>query len=547
MIVPPTVSYPGAYVLEADGPSPPIPGVPTAVTAFVGRAARGPVGAPVVLTNFGQFQRWFGGLDGEATVAYAVRDFFDAGGEQAVMLRLFPGEGGAATLQVTRRAPWLGGDAGDVLFGLAAASPGTWANTLRAWIDFEGLDDAVAARFAGAGLRAEHLFNLHLALMGPDGRPSEQETYRGVTLVGGTPQSLDGVLANGSLLARWPEGEAMRDATTGVVARTGEDGAAVQPGGAITAATAGRDAGPLSVEDYVGGGAGGAFAALDHAVDVNLICVPPDQRGGDTPAAVYTAAVEYARTRRAFVIVDAPAQWDRDAEAGDLAALDPAALGVSGLPGRSAAVYVPRVRRPDPARGGAPDTFPVSGLIAGIYARNDASRGVWAAPAGMQATLPGDATLAVTLSDAANGELNIRGFNCLRTFPASGPVVWGSRTLAGADALGDDYAYVPVRRLALCIEESLQRGTQWAVFEANDETLWATFRRQVTEFLTALFQQGAFQGASARDAFLVQCDATTTTQADIDAGLVNLVIGFAPLKPTDFVILYLQMRAGQAG
>lgn len=547
MIVPPDVSYPGVYVVEVDSPSTTIHGVSTAVTAFVGRAARGPVGEPVVVSNFGEFQRWFGGLDGDATVAYAVRDFFEAGGSQAVMLRLFPGEGGAATLQVTQRAPWLGGEAGDALFGLTAASPGTWANTLRAWIDFEGLDDAVAARFAGAGLRAEHLFNLHLALDPSDGRPSEQETYRAVTLVGGTPQSIDAVLASGSLLARWPKGVAMRDATTGVVAHSDAGGAALQPGGAVTAATAGRDAAPLTVDDYVGDAAGGGFAALNGAADVNLICVPPDQRSGDTPAAVYAAAVDYALTRRAFVIIDAPARWERDAEAGDLAAIDPSSLGLTGPSARSAAVYFPRVRRPDPARGGAVDTFPVSGLVAGIYAQTDQTGGVWAAPAGLEATLPGDAALAVSLSDAANGILNAKGINCLRTFPASGPVVWGARTLAGADALGDDYRYVSVRRCALYIEESLRRGTQWAVFEPNDEPLWATLRRQVSEFLTALFQQGAFQGGSAKDAFFVKCDATTTTQADIDAGLVNLVVGLSPLKPAEFVVVYLEVRAGGAG
>ena len=153
--------------------------------------------------------------------------------------------------------------------------------------------------------------------------------------------------------------------------------------------------------------------------------------------------------------------------------------------------------------------------------------------------------LAVPLTDAENGELNPLGINCLRAMPASGRVIWGARTLRGADQLGDEYKYIPVRRTALYIEESLYRGLKWAVFEPNDEPLWAQIRLNVGSFMHNLFRQGAFQGSSPRDAYFVRCDKDTTTQNDINLGIVNVVVGFAPLKPAEFVVLKLQQIAGQ--
>jgi phage tail sheath protein FI len=149
-------------------------------------------------------------------------------------------------------------------------------------------------------------------------------------------------------------------------------------------------------------------------------------------------------------------------------------------------------------------------------------------------------------SDSENGVLNPLGLNVLRTFPVIGTVSWGARTMVGADALADEWKYVPVRRLALFIEESLYRGTQWVVFEPNDEPLWAQIRLSVGTFMNNLFRQGAFQGATPNEAYLVKCDATTTTQADIDLGIINIFVGFAPLKPAEFVIIQIQQLAGQS-
>jgi uncharacterized protein len=179
-------------------------------------------------------------------------------------------------------------------------------------------------------------------------------------------------------------------------------------------------------------------------------------------------------------------------------------------------------------------------------ARTDASRGVWKAPAGItDGSLNGVNALTVTMTNEENGELNQLGVNCLRNFPVYNNVVWGARTLRGADPLASEWKYVPVRRLALFIEESLFRGTQWVVFEPNDEPLWAQIRLNVGAFMNNLFRQGAFQGRAPRDAYFVKCDKETTTQNDIDLGIVNIAVGFAPLKPAEFVILKLQQMAGQ--
>jgi uncharacterized protein len=170
---------------------------------------------------------------------------------------------------------------------------------------------------------------------------------------------------------------------------------------------------------------------------------------------------------------------------------------------------------------------------------------VWKSPAGIDATLTGALDLSVNLSDPENGAINPLGVNCLRSFANTGPVVWGSRTLKGADSLANEWKYLAVRRTALFIEESLFRGTQWVVFEPNDEPLWAQIRLNVGAFMQDLFRQGAFQGRTPRDAYFVKCDRETTTQSDINRGVVNIVVGFAPLKPAEFVVIRIQQIAGE--
>lgn len=195
-------------------------------------------------------------------------------------------------------------------------------------------------------------------------------------------------------------------------------------------------------------------------------------------------------------------------------------------------------------QGGAPRAFPPSGLIAGLLARTDAARGVWKAPAGSEANLVGATDLAVHLSETENESLNRHGINCLRQFPGRGLVVWGARTLAGGDSQASEWKYIPVRRTALFLEQSIHAGTKWAVFEPNAEPLWGRLRISVGNFLHGLFRQGAFQGNTPDKAFFVKCDRETTTQDDIDRGVVNIVIGFAPLRPAEFVVVSIAQLAG---
>jgi phage tail sheath protein FI len=286
----------------------------------------------------------------------------------------------------------------------------------------------------------------------------------------------------------------------------------------------------------------GVFA-LDRADLFNLLCIPPDQPDGDTDATVYQTAMGYCVARRAMLVVDAPASWT----SANLAVADPGGLrnDLTGQGARNAAIYFPRVVQADPLHPGQPDTFAACGVVAGIMARTDATRGVWKAPAGTDASLNGVQGLSVSLTNDENGLLNPLGVNCLRTFPVFGSIVWGARTMRGADQLADEYKYVPVRRLALFIEESLYRGTQWVVFEPNDEPLWSSIRLNVGAFMHNLFRQGAFEGQTPHDAYFVKCDKETTTQNDIDLGIVNIRVGFAPLKPAEFVVIQIQQIAGQ--
>jgi phage tail sheath protein FI len=211
---------------------------------------------------------------------------------------------------------------------------------------------------------------------------------------------------------------------------------------------------------------------------------------------------------------------------------------------KNAAFFFPRFNNYNPLHDDQIEEFAPCGAIAGVIARTDSTRGVWKAPAGIDAGIAVP-SLAVKLTDNECGQLNQLGVNCLRTFPATGRVIWGSRTRKGADTLASEWKYLPVRRTALYIEESLFRGLQWVVFEPNDEPLWAQIRLNVGSFMNRLFKQGAFQGTKPADAYLVKCDKETTTQDDIDRGIVNIVVGFAPLKPAEFVILKLQQLAGQ--
>ncbi|WP_372740335.1 phage tail sheath subtilisin-like domain-containing protein [Neptunomonas sp.] len=280
----------------------------------------------------------------------------------------------------------------------------------------------------------------------------------------------------------------------------------------------------------------GMYALLD--VDLfNLLCIPETRDLSQAQAdPVIQAAIKLCEDERAFCIVDPPGSFILSTIAGW-------ANGVSQS--RNAAVYFPGVLVADPLDSFRQNVMASSGSIAGVYARTDSSRGIWKAPAGTDATLNGVAAISAPMNDIENGGINKAGVNALRNFPTYGKVIWGARTMKGADAQADEYKYVPVRRLLLFLQESLYRGTQWVVFEPNDEPLWSQIRLNLGAFMHNLFRQGAFQGTTPRQAYFVKCDRETTTQNDIDRGIVNIVVGFAPLKPAEFVIIKFQQIAGQ--
>lgn len=291
--------------------------------------------------------------------------------------------------------------------------------------------------------------------------------------------------------------------------------------------------------------------ALDKVDLFNLLCFPDATRAlpsapatsalsdGDITS-IYSQAVSYCGQRRAFLLADPPP---------DVATVTGAVDWIStglGITAPNGAAFWPRLRLPDPLNNYNLRSFAPCGVVAGVYATTDGSRGVWKAPAGINATLNGAQGLTYTLTDQENGQLNPLGLNCFRSFPVYGRVLWGARTLQGADALASQWKYVPVRRMALFLEESLYRGLKWVVFEPNDAPLWAAIRLNVESFMQTLFLKGAFQGATPGQAYLVKCDSETTTQADIDNGVVNILVGFAPLKPAEFVVIQIEQLAGQA-
>lgn len=291
--------------------------------------------------------------------------------------------------------------------------------------------------------------------------------------------------------------------------------------------------------------------ALNKVPIFNLLSIPEAARAQPgnpntldstiNPVEIYSAAITLCDQARAMLLIDPPPNVNSVAGAVDWKS------NTIGVVDANAAAFFPRLRLADPLNNGQLRTFAPSGVVAGVYAKSDSANGVWTAPAGINATLNGVQNMTYQLSDAENGVLNPLGLNCFRTFPIYGAVLWGARTVMGADAMANQWKYVPVRRMALFLESSLYQGTQWVVFQPNDERLWASIRLNVGSFMQTLFLQGAFQGQTPDQAYFVKCDSETTTQTDIDNGVVNILVGFAPLEPAEFVVIQIEQLTGQAG
>jgi uncharacterized protein len=287
-----------------------------------------------------------------------------------------------------------------------------------------------------------------------------------------------------------------------------------------------------------GNDAAGVMAAvhrLDAVPTVNLLAVP-GEADPDTIAQLQAYCVE----RKTFLIVDsAPGSTFATLQNGP----DSRMTGANAI---NSAFYFPWLNALD-AQQNVTRPFPPSGFVAGIYAATDAAYGVWQAPAGIGAPVIGASDPVVKLTDAENAVLNPHAVNCIRDFPRFGDVVWGARTLAGSDRTDSKFMYVSVRRLFIHIEQSLSNGTQWAEFEPNDEQLWAQLSSSVDAFMQTLFLQGVFQGATPAQAYFVTCDATNNPQTSIDQGVVNILVGFALVKPAEFILIQIQQLAGQSG
>lgn len=510
--MPVTPTYPGVYIEEIPSGVRTITGVATSITAFIGRALRGLANEPVRIQSFSDFDRQFGGLWTKSTMSYAVQQYFLNGGQDAIIIRVHNGATAAALTL------------GDL--GLEASSPGEWGNNLRATVDYETK--------APSDPNNRDLFNLKIeqfenaASSTEPGEVVATEKLRNLSILEDSPKFYKKVIEEESVLVEVATPLTVLPPEASANATGGSDG------NDITDAQISDS----SLQDDREG-----LYALDKADLFNLLCIPPLTRENDIGDTTLAAAAQYCKDKRAMLIADPPSGWNSitSAENGVNAIRDTVGTANS----INVAVYFPRLKMADPLKENRTEEFVPCGAVAGIFARTDTQRGVWKAPAGIDASLASVREFSYKMNDGENGRLNPLGLNCLRVFRVYGKVVWGARTLAGADQLGSEWKYVPVRRLALFLEESLYRGTQWVVFEPNDEPLWAQIRLNIGVFMNDLFRQGAFQGKSPAEAYFVKCDKETTTQSDINKGIVNIIVGFAPLKPAEFVIIKFQQIAGQ--
>jgi uncharacterized protein len=600
-------TYPGVYVQELPSGDRTITGVSTSITAFIGRAKMGPTDKAILIHSFGEYEAIFGGLWAESKMSYAVYQYFLNSGKEALIVRVFKD-----TLLTKKDVEPEIKNEGKALFSLKvidktkaptgetmyfeASYPGAWGRNIAFMIepykgDLSEIDQDDKTIF---NLTIELYDSRVLQSVLADGKPDldaddkpkilegnilTTEKHRNLSLKKTSIRFVTKILEQDSKLLRVPnniaglsyEAPAIEGAlidtdfttidTVGnfVIQPVGYpkvgDIKATQFFSSDSQVETAEDGQTLTSEEIIGNQAKKTgMYALENADLFNLLCIPPysssetdNASGGGLYSEVYPAAMQYCEAKRAMLLVDPPSDWTNKEDAkGSAKGVDKPLLTRNA----NAALYFPCLTMADPLKKGQLAEFAPCGAVAGVIATTDVKRGIWKAPAGIEAALNGVVNLTlqgntIKLTDGENGELNPLGINCLRIMPVVGPVIWGSRTLRGADRLADQWKYVPVRRIALYIEESLYRGTQWVVFEPNDEPLWSQIRLNITAFMQSLFLKGAFQGTTPKDAYFVKCDSETTTQTDINNGIVNIIVGFAPLKPAEFVILKIQQIAGK--
>jgi hypothetical protein len=517
---------PGVFVQEESSGVKPIEGVGTSTACFIGAAARGRPFYPTFVTSWSEYERLFGGLQKGADMPLAVYHFFLNGGKRTYIVRLLDPEAPTATAAV----PLQGSDAA---LTVRAAGSGAWAKSMSVEIrlsraggnpfapnqpadspppmfDFVVLNEVDGEKFEvevlpRLGIK-EDGERFYASLINRDSRfikidvPAEAKDF---------PESLFKV-------------EKVQDRDLWrleVPLAGGEDGSPDK----------------LFLDTTIKQ----ALQGLDTLDDLNMLAFP-----GVFDNVLVGAGIDYAAKRRDLIFIidslgDPRNRTPREVQLSDVKAK----LRELTPKDSHAALYFPWIEVSDPYSriSGATRFAPPSGAIAGLYARTDNRRGVWKAPAGTEASILGAVGVAVEITDNDQEDLNPIGVNCIRQFPDSGIVCWGSRTIATRQ--DPEYRYVPVRRFAMFLAKSLYRGTQWAVFEPNDEPLWSAIRFNLNAFMLRQFRSGALQGGKPEEAYFVKCDAENNPQASIDAGEVHITVGFAPLKPAEFVIIHLtQMR-----
>jgi phage tail sheath protein FI len=584
--MPVTTTYPGVYVEELPSGVHTIKGVATSIAAFIGWAPQGPIDRAQLVLSWSDYYAQFGGLDTRSYLGYGVSHFFANGGQQAYIVRLTSNATAAAvtwgngnnTITATARNPgnwansyWIGiknqaiaytgtttngsttisnmsGTAGIPVGSVITASSvptGTTVNTVTA----NSVTMSAAATGTATGPISFTLNNGRFRLQviyAPSGATSFPvvESFENLSITNPDPQGrfVGDVIRDGSSLITAAVGQ---NATTPPIDTPapvspppnvspmltgGNDGTVLQPATSLTT--------PGAFETALTGTPSAGVYLLDHVDLFNLLCVP-----GEITTATLSTLEQYCEKRRAVLIADAENITDFGKFSTELTNLQNIPGSISGT---NAALYFPWIQAPDPQKQNTLNYFPPCGYVAGVMARTDANRGVWKAPAGIETTLTGVSGVALRLNDNQNGLLNPFAVNCIRTFDVYGTVVWGARTVQGNDDIGSQWKYVPIRRLALYLEESLFRALKWVVFEPNDEPLWAQIRLNVGAFMQTLFRQGAFQGSTPKQAYFVKCDSETTTPTDQNNGVVNILVGFAPLKPAEFVVIQIQQMAGQS-
>ncbi len=498
----PEYLYPGVYVEEIDTGNKPIEGVSTSTVGFLGVAERGPV-KPTLVTSFSDFVRTFGRYVKEANadryLAYAVEGFFQNGGNRCFVMRVVHKD----LLDATKSAVPAAAVADNM--GIKAVGPGVWGN-------------GVAFQISDAGLKDANLFKLTIMY------------WVGTPPAGFTNPTLIEVFDN---LSADPAASTFYESQVNDISNlvTLKQNAPGRPKNAgPTQLTKGADGGKIALSDFEGDDTDPenktGLLALGDVDEISILCCPDEFYLGPKDTSISKALVTQCEgLKYRFAILQAPLV------AGTPDKNDPS------VPSKYAAYYYPWLRVINPIMG-TPLLVPPGGHVAGIYARSDTTRGVHKDPA--NEVIRGIDALQLQINNQQQAILNPKGVDILRYFKGSGNLVWGGRTTSP----DPDWKYINVRRLFIFVEKSIDRGTQWVVFEPNDEPLWARVRRSVSDFLRRLWMDGMLQGRAAEQAYFVRCDRTTMTQADIDNGKLIVLVGIAPVKPAEFVIFRIGQWTG---